>query len=168
MARLAEIVALECGVPSVEARKIRIAASLHDIGKLKISAEILLKPGKLTAEEFEVVKTHTTLGAAMMGSIQGNLGEIIRAVALYHHEWYSGGGYWGKYTDELPIAVSITAISDVFTALCFKRPYKKAWPPEDALDYIRKQSGTQFNPELVGIFLSLVKNNSRIPAIFGR
>ena len=166
VARLAEIIALECGIAPAKAKQIRVAASLHDIGKLRIPAEILNKPGKLTAAEFDVIKTHTTLGEAMLKSIQGELGELARLIARYHHEWYSGRGYWGRFTHEFPAAVSITAIADVFTALCFDRPYKSAWPPEEALAYIQKQSGAQFDPLLVEVFLPLVRDDSRVSAIF--
>jgi HD-GYP domain-containing protein (c-di-GMP phosphodiesterase class II) len=168
VAELAGIVAFEYGMTAAEAKKIRTAASLHDIGKLKISPKILHKKGRLTAAEFEVIKTHTTLGAAMLEGIQGEIGAMARLTALYHHEWYSGGGYWDKRAGELSLCVQITAISDVFTALVCERSYKKALPPGEALSYIQSQSGSQFNPALVDIFLPLMRNDSRIPALFGR
>lgn len=165
-ARLAEIVALECGVHPAVAKQIRVAAALHDIGKQKIPDSILNKPGKLTEQEFELMKTHTRLGAKMLRSIQNGLGKMVRTTALYHHEWYDGGGYWGKHTCELPTYVPIVSISDVFTALVCERSYKFAWPPEEALDYIQNQAGTQFSPALVGVFIPLVRNDSRVSAIF--
>jgi len=166
MAQLAEILALKCGVSPEKARQIRVAAVLHDIGKRKIPADILNKSCKLTAEEFDVVKTHTTLGAAMLESIQGELGIMARTIARYHHERYDGSGYWGKHLGELPYYVEFVAIADVFTALVCGRPYKQPWPPEDALAYIENQADIQFSAVLVGIFLPLVCNDSRVSAIF--
>jgi len=168
VARLAEIVALECGVHPATARQIRTAAALHDIGKQKIPGNLLNKSGKLTGREFEIVKSHTRLGAGMLASIQGNLGEMARTIALYHHERYDGKGYWGIRTCELPCYVPVVAISVVFVALISKRPYKSAWPPEEALDYIQNQAGLQFNPVLVGTFISLVRSDNSISARFGK
>jgi putative nucleotidyltransferase with HDIG domain len=166
VSKLVEIIALEYGASPDEARMIRTAAALHDIGKHKIPKTILNKPGKLTEAEFEIIKTHTGLGAEILENFQGELGEMARVIALYHHERYDGGGYWGKPTEELPFYVSITAISDVFTALVCSRPYKKPWPPGDALDYINKQAGTQFDPVLVGVFIPLARNDGSIRAVF--
>jgi putative two-component system response regulator len=167
VARLAEIVALECGTSPAAARQVRTAASLHDIGKLKIPGSIINKPGKLTAREFEVIKTHTVLGAEMLGSFQGKLGEMARVTAMYHHEWYDGSqSYWGKRAAVLPFYVQIAAICDVFTALLYRRPYKRPWPPEEALAYIQNKAGTQFSPALTDIFLPLARNDDRVWAIF--
>lgn len=164
--RLSEILALEHGASPVKAKQIRIAATLHDIGKRKISSSILDKPGKLTEAEFEIIKTHTLLGAEMLSSMQGELGEMARTCCEFHHEWYNGGGYWGKRTDDLPFFVPYVAVSDVFTALVSARSYKEAWPPENAMDYIQKQAGTQFAPELVEVFLWLVQHDKRVSAVF--
>ncbi|MDR0294495.1 MAG: HD domain-containing protein [Oscillospiraceae bacterium] len=167
VSRLSEIVALECGVHPAAARQIRIAAALHDIGKQRIAASIINKPGKLDAREFEIMKTHTALGASMLKSIQGELGEKIRLTALYHHENWDGSGYFGKYADELPVYVPIVSICDVAVALVSERPYKSAWPPREMIAYIQGKAGTQFNPALVRIFLSLIRHDNRVPAIFG-
>ena len=163
---LSEIIALRCGVHYAKARQIRIAAALHDIGKLKIPDGILLKPGELDAREFEIIKTHTVMGAKMLASVQGELGVMARACCEWHHEWHNGGGYWGRRMGDLPYYLPFVAISDVFTALVSKRPYKDAWPPHKAVDYIQKQAGTQFSPELVRTFLSLIRSDERIAAIF--
>lgn len=165
-ARLAELLALEYGIRSSAASQIRAAAALHDVGKMKIPASILNKPGKLDAREFEVMKTHTKIGAEILSSITGELGVMARAVCLYHHERYDGGGYWGKRYDELPNYVHFTAMSDVFTALISSRPYKQPWPPTEALDYIQSQSGKQFSPALVSVFIPLVRSDSRVRALF--
>jgi putative two-component system response regulator len=153
-------------VTPAEARQIRIAAALHDIGKQKIPDSILNKPGKLTEREFQIVKTHTTLGAEMLRCFKGELGKKARLISQYHHEKFNGGGYWGKRMDELPFYVSVTAIADVFCALICSRPYKNPWPPSDALDYIQDQVGRQFNPELVAVFIPLARNDGRVRAIF--
>ena len=166
MGRLAELVALECGVRPAVASQIRIAATLHDIGKQKIPRDILNKPGKLNAQEFDIIKTHTVLGAEMLSSMRGELGEMARACCLYHHEYWNGGGYLGRFTDDLPFYIPFVAISDVFTALVCERSYKQAWPPSEAIAYIQNQADTQFSPVLVGIFLSLVRIGSRVSAIY--
>lgn len=166
-AQLAEVLALECGVHPVAARQIRTAAYLHDIGKQKLSEVLLNKPGKLTASEFEVIKTHTRLGAEMLIPIQGSLGNMARLSALYHHEHWDGGGYFGKRTDELPAYISYISIADVFTALVSERSYKSAWPPEEAIKYINNQAGTQFSPALVRVFVPLAQGDSRVRAIYG-
>jgi putative two-component system response regulator len=123
------------------------------------------KPDKLTAREFEVIKTHTTQGAGMLTGIQGEIGEMIRGVCLHHHEFYNGGGYWGKSAAELPAYIGVVSISDVYMALISERPYKQAWPRSAALEYIQNQAGTQFSPALVKAFLSLIKDGNCVPAI---
>jgi putative two-component system response regulator len=166
VARLSELLALTMGESPAKARQIRAAAALHDIGKQAIPDAILSKPGKLTAQEFEIMKNHTKFGAAMLSSIQGVLGEMASMTALYHHEWSNGAGYWSVPSLYLPDYINITAVCDVFTALVTERPYKGAWPPEEALAYIQRQSGTQFSDELVAIFVPLVRNDERVSAIF--
>lgn len=166
--RLCEILALAYGEPPHKARQIRIAASLHDVGKQRIKKAILDKPGKLTPQEFEVVKTHTILGAEMLSGLEGELGKMARDCAMWHHEWHNGSGYWGKRMGDLPQFVAFTAISDVFCALIHRRCYKEPWPPREAMDYIQKQAGTQFSHELAEVFLWLVQYDSRVTAIFNR
>lgn len=164
---LAEIIALECGEQPKNARQIRTATVLHDIGKLKIPKSILLKKCALDSNEFEIIKTHTVLGAEMLSGIQGELGDMIRTVCKYHHEWYDGTkSYWGKRASDLPDYVPIVSICDVFTALVAKRSYKEPWPPDKVLAYIQNQAGKQFDPSLVTSFLSLLRDNDRIAAIF--
>ena len=163
--KLAELVALECGTSPAKSRQIRIAASLHDIGKQKIQ-HLVNKPGKLTDAEFEQVKTHTTLGAEMLATFQGDLGEMAQNIARWHHENWDGSGYFGKYLCELPYYIEMVAIADTFTALCVQRPYKEPWPPEEALAYIQSQSDIKFSSVLVDIFIPLVRSDKRVKAIF--
>ncbi len=164
-ALLAEAMAVKRGFSIADARRIRTAAMLHDIGKMKLPKAIIDKPGKLTESEFEIVKTHTTLGAAMLSGIQGDVGELIRGVCRYHHERWDGAGYWGKPASELPPYIQIISLSDVYMALISARVYKAPWPKASALEYIQNQAGTQFCPELVRDFLSLITDKSRLPAI---
>jgi putative two-component system response regulator len=167
VAGLTEIIALECGYSPAKARRIRNAAALHDIGKMKIPESVLNKPGKLTAREFEIIKTHTTLGAELLSSVKGELGEAAKLICLFHHEWNnpSAGGYWGVSLSLLPDYISFAAIADVYVACRSKRPYKDAMPMESALEYIQNQADTQFCPKLVDDFVSLIRNDSRVSAI---
>jgi putative two-component system response regulator len=167
VALLAEFISLELGYSPGMASMIRTAASLHDIGKLTIDPAILNKPGKLDRYEQDRMKMHTINGGLLLGSVQGEIGKMARLCCVYHHEWYSGDGYWGLYMNDLPLYVQIVAVCDVLVALVHERQYKSAWPPKEAMDYIQGQAGTQFNPGLVTAFLSLIRNDKRIPAIFG-
>jgi putative nucleotidyltransferase with HDIG domain len=162
---LAEVIALECGIAPAKARLIRVAASLHDIGKQKMR-HLVNKPGKLTATEFEVIKTHTTLGAAMLATFHGDLGELSRNIAQWHHEHWDGSGYYGKRLSELPSYVGMVAIADVFTALIYGRAYKQPWPPAEALAYIESHANTHFDSALVKKFVPLARSDSRVLAIF--
>ncbi len=158
--------ALERGISSASARRIRSASFLHDAGKVAIPAAILYKPGKLDAREFEVIKTHTTAGAELFSGVAGEWGAMLRAVCLWHHEHHNGGGYWGKTPRELPPYLPIISIADVYAALISPRAYKAAWPKKQALEHIGSLAGTQFAPELVKLFVSLIRNDKRVPAIF--
>lgn len=137
-----------------------VAAPLHDIGKIHIPDAILNKPGKLTAEEFEVMKTHTTAGEEMLTHAKAELGEsdylnMAVEMAAYHHEWWNGKGYpYGISGEEIPLCARIMAVADVFDALTSKRCYKDAMPLEKAYAIIREESGTHFDPAVVEAFLS--------------
>ena len=148
---------MEYGLCPDVANRVSEIATLHDAGKIAVPETILNKPGELTPREFEIVKTHTTAGAELLADMPGELGKMARLCALYHHEHWAGTGYWGKYTDELPIYVSVIAVVDVYTALIHVRPYKHAWTQQEALDYIASQSGRQFSPVLAGAFLSFMR-----------
>jgi putative two-component system response regulator len=141
--RLSESLALGYGYKPEQARLIRNAAVLHDIGKKKISESILTKPASLDTREFEIIKTHTKLGAEMLSKIKGEIGDMARLICLYHHEWYDPtmGGYWGVPVHSLPDYVSFVAISDVYTALTASRLYKEAWTRNDALMFIQNHAG---------------------------
>ena len=164
--QLSEMLALKCGYTPAEAIQIRIAAVLHDCGKSGIPKNILHKPGKLTAQEYEIMKKHTKIGFEMLSGLHGAFGEMAKNIALNHHEFWNGKGYWGVPSYTLPLYVSIVGICDVLTALLYNRVYKPSWPPNEALAYIKSQAGTQFCPELADTFISLVQNDKRVPAIF--
>lgn len=137
-----------------------VAAPLHDIGKIHISDAVLNKPGKLTQEEFGIMKTHTTAGQKLLEHAKEELGEssyLNTAVemAAYHHEWWNGGGYpYGISGDEIPLCARIMAVADVFDALTSKRCYKDAMPLEKAYAIIREESGTHFDPVVAEAFLA--------------
>ncbi|MBN2790355.1 MAG: HD domain-containing protein [Candidatus Delongbacteria bacterium] len=132
---------------------LRMAAMLHDVGKIAISDTILKKPAKLTEEEFEVMKTHTTLGADLFIDKQSRFDEIASTIALSHHENWNGTGY-PLHPKEKDISIfgRIVAVADVYDALSCKRVYKEAWKEEDVLAEIRKMSGVKFDPEVVDAF----------------
>ena len=163
---LSELLAIECGYSPKEARQIRIAAVLHDVGKKFIPEHIKNKPDKLNAAEYEIMKTHTKLGAEMLSSLCGDLGEMARTIAMYHHEvWQDGGGYWGVPSYTLPHYVGIVSICDVFVALIStERLYKEPWSKEDAIKFIKSQAGTKFCPILADIFVSMIRSNGNMPA----
>jgi putative two-component system response regulator len=136
---------------------IRRAAPLHDVGKIAISDTILLKPGKLTPEEFQRMKMHTTLGAKMLSGGQFPLMQLAEQIALTHHERWDGTGYMGLSGEAIPMAGRILSVADVFDALISERPYKRAWTQKEALEEIQRQSGRQFDPRVVEAFLKVVR-----------
>jgi putative two-component system response regulator len=144
------------GLPDPEVELIARAATLHDLGKIGVSDRILLKPGRLTDEEFAVVKTHTTIGAGILAGSQSPLLRLAERIALTHHERWDGQGYpRGLEGDAIPLAGRITAVSDTFDALTHARPYKDAWSVDDALREVVRQSGHQFDPDVVEAFRAL-------------
>ena len=137
-----------------------IAAPLHDIGKIHIPDAVLNKPGRLTEEEFEVMKTHTTAGEELLLHAKAELGEseylnMAVEMAAYHHEFWNGKGYpYGISGEEIPLCARIMAVADVFDALTSKRCYKSAMPLEKAYAIIREESGTHFDPAVVEAFFA--------------
>lgn len=137
-----------------------VAAPLHDIGKIHIPDSVLNKPGKLTDEEFKIMKTHTTAGEELLAHAKEELGEsgylnMAVEMAAYHHEWWNGKGYpYGISGEEIPLCARIMAVADVFDALTSKRCYKSAMPLEKAYAIIREESGTHFDPAVVEAFFA--------------
>jgi putative two-component system response regulator len=145
------------GLSQDETELLLLAAPLHDVGKIGIPDSILLKPGKLTSNEFEVMKTHTTIGANMLSGGNSDLVKTAETIALTHHERWDGSGYpHGLTGNQIPVVGCIVSIVDVYDALTHHRPYKEAWPPEEAVEEIERQSGNQFDPEIVAAFLSVL------------
>ncbi|MCC2638908.1 MAG: two-component system response regulator [Moraxellaceae bacterium] len=132
------------------------ASPMHDIGKIGIPDAILLKPGRLTPPEWEIMKTHAAIGARLLDGDNSDLMLMARDIAHYHHEKWDGSGYpFGLAGAAIPMAGRIAALADVFDALTSCRPYKPAWTVEAALDYVKSQSGSHFDPALVEAFLGL-------------
>ncbi len=174
--------ALNKGIPKEEVDKLRdsfrLAAMLHDVGKVAISDNILKKPGRFTEEEHDVIKTHTIEGARLFYGARSDFDEIATEVALNHHEKWNGTGYPGyidiesgnaiegyqdengkprpKKGDEIPIYGRIVALADVYDALLSKRSYKEAWGEEDVLNLIREERGQHFDPEVVDSFFDVL------------
>ncbi len=141
------------GMKKEEALRLKNASSLHDIGKLGISDNILHKNGALSNREFKEIKKHTLLGAEMLSHSKLPLFKTATIVCMQHHEKYNGTGYPKKLAGESNhIYGRIVAIADVFDALSIKRSYKDSWSQGDVLDYIKEMSGTNFDPKLVDIF----------------
>ncbi|AFJ02772.1 Response regulator receiver:Metal-dependent phosphohydrolase, HD subdomain protein [Methylophaga frappieri] len=149
MSHYAKVIALAYGFDDYAADELMMAAPMHDIGKIGIADRILLKPDKLTAEEFDEMKTHTLIGAEILANSRSRLIQLAHLIALTHHEKWDGSGYPnGLKGEEIPIESRIIAIADVFDALTSERPYKHAWPVEEALSYIKEQAGTHLDPDL--------------------
>lgn len=144
------------GLDDEHVHLMRLAAPLHDVGKLAVSDTILLKPGKLTPEEFELVKLHAAHGAAILADSNSPVLRLAEEIARCHHEWWDGTGYPNQLRGEdIPISGRIVAVADVYDALTHDRPYKRAWTIEQAGNEIASLSGTQFDPTVVDAFQRL-------------
>ena len=148
--RTSGLLAAALGLETQEVNLIRYAAALHDVGKIGIPDQILLKPGSLTAAEFEVMKSHVSVGAEILSGSRSPLLRVAEQVALTHHEWWDGSGYpSGLREVEIPLAGRIVSVADVFDALTHDRPYKTAASVDEALEEIRCLSARQFDPSVV-------------------
>ena len=167
--------ALNKGTPIRELKRtkdlLRLAAMLHDVGKVGISDSILKKPARLTEEEFAVIKMHTVFGARLFENATSDLDVMCRDIALNHHEKWVGNGYpgimddvfegqphlgkRGKSGEEIPLVARICALADVYDALVSSRSYKEAYPEDKVLDIIRQDTGTHFDPEVVEAFMQI-------------
>ncbi|MFC4454251.1 HD domain-containing phosphohydrolase [Deinococcus sonorensis] len=153
-------VARELGVPEATVRLIEQTAPLHDVGKIGLSDGILLKPGRLTPEEFEVVKSHVIIGANILAGGDNALVRMAEEIALTHHERWDGSGYpHGLRGEAIPLPGRIVAVADVLDALTSERPYKRAWTLEAALEEIRAQAGRHFDPQVVEALSRIVARN---------
>jgi HD-GYP domain-containing protein (c-di-GMP phosphodiesterase class II) len=161
IAKLTEYVALELGVPAGDAEAMGKASRLHDVGKVGIPDDILQKPGQLDPEEFEVVKSHTSIGADILN--QDKKLALACSIALLHHEQWGGQGYPHALSgEEIPLEARIVSVVDVFDALTHERPYKDAWPLDKAMEFIQLEKGVRFDPDCVDA-LARVLARSREP-----
>ena len=152
-------------LPRLYFRNVVMAAPMHDLGKIKIPDHILNKPGRLTPEEYEIMKKHSEYGAQVIQSSMRNVDDdsyidVAINIAKYHHERYDGTGYPEQLKGEdIPLEARIMALADVYDALISKRPYKEAFSKEKALEIIKDGTGTQFDPELAPIFIEVVQQS---------
>lgn len=157
MSKMSAELARAAGLPEDECEMILNSSPMHDIGKLGVPDSVLLKPGKLDADEWEIMKTHTLIGAEILSGGNSKLLEQALLIAMTHHEKWDGTGYPKRLKgEEIPLVGRIVALADVFDALTSERPYKKAWPVHTAIEYINDMSGKQFDPELVKLFVSIL------------
>lgn len=164
---MSALMAEAMGVPADQVEAIRLAAPLHDIGKIAIPDDILLKQGPLTIEEFEVVKQHTSVGARMLSGSESWILQHAEEIALYHHENWDGTGYTpGLEGDMIPVSARIVRVADVFDALIHERPYKEAWAIDEAIELINDGAGTTFDPEVVSAFVR-VQATEGLPRLGG-
>lgn len=151
---IAASIGAELGMSDEEAQAIGRAAVAHDLGKIGVPDSVLGKPGPLEPEEFDVIKTHTLIGEAILGG--SLLFDLERQCARHHHEWWDGSGYPdGLAGEEIPLVARIASVADVYDALLSRRPYKEPWPPERAVELLKAESGTHFDPSVVEAFLRL-------------
>jgi len=177
------------GIPEAEANhyrdSLKIAAMLHDVGKIGISDTILKKPGRFTPEEFNTVKGHTIIGALLFKTKHSPIDVMAYDVAFRHHERWDGAGYPGKIDlaavdevapvaepreglkgTEIPLSARIVAVADVYDALSSERVYKQAWNEEAVLQEMREQAGKQFDPEIIDVFFSVLPRIKQIQSAF--
>lgn len=153
MSHYSRVLAIAYGFSSERAENLFNAAPMHDIGKIGIPDSIMLKPGKLSDEEFAIMKKHPEIGAEILGESDSDLIDLAKTVSMTHHEKWNGTGYPNQLLGEdIPIEGRIVALADVFDALTSVRPYKEAWPIEKAMAFIHSQKGEHFEPILVDLF----------------
>ncbi len=170
--RVAALLGRGMGMDEEAVQLLRLAAPLHDLGKIGIPDAILLAPRRLTPEEFDEMKTHTEIGARILGGSASSLLNLAEQIARTHHERWDGRGYYGLAARDIPLASRIVAVADVVDALTHERPYKSAWPVDLAVDEITTHRGTEFDPEVVDAFSrcdpeALVNPSETVPAATG-
>ncbi len=154
MASYARLIACELGLPPEQCEILRHAAPMHDIGKIGIPDHILLKPGKLSPREWEVMRRHARIGYEILKESPSYYLQAGAIIALRHHERFDGDGYpSGLKGKEIPIEARIAAVADVYDALRTERPYKQPWSMDQALEYLRSERGKHFDPDCVDVFL---------------
>lgn len=166
MTNIAMAIAKALGLPDEQKDLLYVAAPMHDVGKIGIPDNILLKPGKLTPEEFDIIKTHTTMGVAIIVG-KDSIMAAARDIAGSHHERWDGTGYpAGLAKEQISLLARICSVADVFDALTSDRPYKKAWAAEEAIDFIIAESGKSFDPAVVHAFEAALPEILRIRELY--
>jgi putative two-component system response regulator len=167
MARFSALIARRLGWPSERVERLELAAPMHDVGKVGIPDMILLKPDRLTPSEFSIMKQHAQFGWEILKNSPSKLVRLASEIALSHHEKFDGSGYPNGLAGEaIPVEGRIVAVADVYDALTSTRPYKQAWPPEKAVDFLKEQSGKHFDPACVEAFLAEMDQVQAIMAEF--
>jgi response regulator RpfG family c-di-GMP phosphodiesterase len=158
VSKISELLAEKLGFNQDMIQAISLASVMHDVGKIGISDSVLLKPGKLTAEEFENIKKHTVIGYNIFKDSKLPVLNLAAKIALYHHERYDGNGYpEGRVSGEIPKECEIVSVADVFDALLSERCYKSKWAFEDVICYFEKERGKQFAPDVVDALMSNIE-----------
>jgi hemerythrin-like metal-binding protein len=166
MTNYAQAIAKALGLSAEQRELLYIAAPMHDVGKIGIADAVLLKPGKLTADEFEIMKTHTNIGVSILTGHDA-LNAAARDIAGSHHEHWDGTGYpQGLAGEQIPILARICSVADVFDALTSVRPYKKAWTVQEAVDYVISESGKYFDPAIVQAFQAAMPEILRVRELY--
>ena len=167
MAKYSRQIAEALGLSEMECDEIEYAAPMHDIGKIGIHDDVLLKPGKFEPQEWLTMQQHTTIGHAILSNSQSRYIQTGSIIALSHHEKFDGTGYpHGIVGIDIPLVARIVAVADVYDALVSNRPYKAPWSETDAQDYLEKHSGTQFDPICVEAFFERIDTIKSIHANF--
>ncbi|MEY8240982.1 MAG: response regulator [Cycloclasticus sp.] len=157
MSKFSQLLARAAGLSEEQAELILNAAPMHDVGKIGIPDRVLLKPGKLDADEWIIMQSHVNIGAEILSGGGSELMKMAQSIALTHHEKWDGSGYpAGLLAEDIPIEGRICALCDVFDALTSERPYKEAWPIEKAMAFIHEEKGKHFEPRLVDAFDSVL------------
>ena len=155
MAGISRLIGAQLGWDSKELDELQYAAAMHDTGKIGIPSDILIKPGRLNIAEWEIMKTHATIGYELLSFSDHPILKMAADVALHHHERWDGAGYPDGLSGEMiSLSARVVAVADVFDALTNDRPYKKAWPVDVAFKAIEEDSGSHFDPTVVSAFLS--------------
>lgn len=163
VAEYSYILSVAAGLSEDESNLLRLASPMHDIGKIGIPDHILNKPGKLTPEEFEIIKSHTQIGFEILKQSNRKIMKTAATIAMQHHERWDGTGYpSGIAGENIQLLGRITSVADVFDALGHKRVYKDAWPESEILDYMKEQSGKMFDPRLVELLFENLESLNEI------